>query len=113
MTPDWIVEPFTVIDGGLSTALEALGHHSTGLLWTAQLVIDRPEVVVAAHRSFVEAGAEVVDLVELPGERRRVPGRGTRRGERTPSVGVDHRPGASVGRAIRGGIDRPVRCSAG
>ncbi|MEN9505028.1 MAG: hypothetical protein RI958_954 [Actinomycetota bacterium] len=51
--------PFTVIDGGLSTVLEELGHHSSGLLWTAQLVLDQPEVIVAAHRRFVEAGAEV------------------------------------------------------
>jgi len=56
----WIRDPFTVIDGGLSTALEALGHRPAGLLWTAQLVLDAPEVVVAAHRSFVDAGAEIV-----------------------------------------------------
>ncbi|MEX0846642.1 MAG: homocysteine S-methyltransferase family protein, partial [Ilumatobacteraceae bacterium] len=51
---------FTVVDGGLSTALESLGHHPAGLLWTAQLVIEQPEVVVAAHRLFVDAGAEVI-----------------------------------------------------
>lgn len=55
-----IREPFTVVDGGLSTALEELGHHPDGALWTAQLVIDRPEVIVAAHRRFVDAGADVV-----------------------------------------------------
>jgi homocysteine S-methyltransferase len=60
MTPDWVIEPFTVVDGGLSTALEALGHHATGLLWTAQLVVDRPDVIVAAHRTFVDAGADVI-----------------------------------------------------
>ena len=51
---------FTVVDGGLSTALESLGHHPAGLLWTAQLVIERPDVVVAAHRLFVDAGAEII-----------------------------------------------------
>ena len=51
---------FTVVDGGLSTALEALGHHPTGLLWTAQLVVEQPDVIVAAHRLFVDAGAEVI-----------------------------------------------------
>lgn len=60
MTPHWIAAPFTVVDGGLSTALEVLGHHPAGMLWTAQLVIDRPEVMVAAHRSFVDAGADLV-----------------------------------------------------
>jgi homocysteine S-methyltransferase len=53
-------EPFTVVDGGLSTSLEELGTHPDGELWTAQAVIERPELIVAAHRRFVEAGAEVV-----------------------------------------------------
>lgn len=51
---------FTILDGGLSTALEELGQACTGLLWTARWLKERPEAVVAAHRSFVEAGAEVV-----------------------------------------------------
>lgn len=59
MNPATIV-PFAVVDGGLSTALELLGHRPGGLLWTAQLVIDRPDAVVAAHRSFVDAGADVI-----------------------------------------------------
>ena len=52
--------PFAVLDGGLSTALEAMGVTPTGRLWTAQAVIDQPEAVVAAHRSAVDAGADVV-----------------------------------------------------
>ena len=46
MTPPFVRQPFTVVDGGLSTALDDLGHRPEGLLWTAQLVIDRPDVVV-------------------------------------------------------------------
>lgn len=53
-------EPFTVIDGGLSTALEQLGERPAGLLWTAATLIDRPQVITAAHRLYVEAGADVV-----------------------------------------------------
>lgn len=53
-------EPFTVVDGGLSTSLEELGTRPEGELWTAQAVVERPELIVAAHRRFVEAGAEVV-----------------------------------------------------
>ncbi|MCU1361347.1 MAG: hypothetical protein JWN99_2636, partial [Ilumatobacteraceae bacterium] len=60
MTIAWILEPFTIIDGGLSTALETLGHHPDGALWTAQLVIDQPDVIVEAHRSYVSAGADVI-----------------------------------------------------
>ena len=50
---------FTVIDGGMSTALEQLGHHPQGVLWTAQLVIDQPGEVVRAHELYVAAGAQV------------------------------------------------------
>ena len=53
-------EPFTVIDGGLSTALEELGERPAGLLWTAAALVDRPQVITAAHRLYVEAGADVV-----------------------------------------------------
>lgn len=49
-----------MLDGGLSTALEALGARPSGQLWTAQAVIDQPDLVVAAHRAAVEAGADVV-----------------------------------------------------
>ena len=60
IVPGLVSLPFTVIDGGLSTSLEELGHRPAGPLWTAELVIDRPEVIVAAHRRFVEAGADMV-----------------------------------------------------
>ncbi len=60
MTTELFVEPFAVVDGGLSTALEALGHHPGGLLWTAQLLIDRADEVTRAHALYVEAGADVI-----------------------------------------------------
>lgn len=53
-------EPFTVIDGGLSTVLEEMGEHPQGLLWTAAALIDRPHIITEAHRRYVEAGADVV-----------------------------------------------------
>ncbi len=53
-------EPFTVIDGGLSTALEELGEQPSGLLWTASALVDRPHVITEAHRRYVDAGADIV-----------------------------------------------------
>lgn len=53
-------EPFTLLDGGLSTALEELGEQPSGLLWTAAALVDRPWVITAAHRRFVDAGADLV-----------------------------------------------------
>lgn len=55
-----LASPFTVLDGGLSTVLEELGEQPGGVLWTASALVERPELLVAAHRRFVEAGAEVV-----------------------------------------------------
>lgn len=56
----FVREPFTVIDGGLSTALELLGADISGPLWTAQTVIDDPALLERAHRSFVESGADII-----------------------------------------------------
>lgn len=49
-----------VLDGGLATTLEAAGHDLSGPLWSARLLADDPEAIVAAHRAFLAAGAEVV-----------------------------------------------------
>ncbi|MCZ2814528.1 homocysteine S-methyltransferase [Modestobacter sp. VKM Ac-2984] len=48
-----------VADGGLSTELEFRGHDVTSSLWSARLLRDDPEAVVAAHAAFASAGAEV------------------------------------------------------
>lgn len=53
-------DPFTVIDGGLSTVLEEMGERPAGLLWTAAALLDRPQVITEAHRRYVAAGADVI-----------------------------------------------------
>lgn len=49
-----------VLDGGLATALESRGHDLSGRLWSARLLRQAPAEIVAAHRGFVDAGAEIV-----------------------------------------------------
>ena len=49
-----------VLDGGLSTALEAQGLVIDGAMWTGELLLTNPEAVTAAHRSFVDAGADII-----------------------------------------------------
>ncbi len=49
----------TVLDGGMSTALEARGADLGGALWTARLLADEPERIAEAHREFYLAGAQV------------------------------------------------------
>ncbi|WP_088283590.1 homocysteine S-methyltransferase [Kineosporia sp. A_224] len=48
-----------VLDGGLSTQLEAMGHDISGDLWSAVLLRDAPDAVRAAHGAFAAAGARV------------------------------------------------------
>jgi homocysteine S-methyltransferase len=48
------------LDGGLSTALEAQGLTFDGAMWTGELLLTNPEAMTAAHRSFVDAGADIV-----------------------------------------------------
>jgi S-methylmethionine-dependent homocysteine/selenocysteine methylase len=49
-----------VLDGGLATWLEAAGHDLTDELWSARLLADDPDAIVAAHRAFLDAGARVI-----------------------------------------------------
>jgi homocysteine S-methyltransferase len=48
-----------VLDGGLATELERQGHDLSSELWSARVLADDPAAVVAAHRSFFAAGAQV------------------------------------------------------
>jgi homocysteine S-methyltransferase len=48
-----------ILDGGLSTELEARGHDVGSSLWSARLLRDDPAAVVAAHAAFAAAGAQV------------------------------------------------------
>lgn len=49
-----------VLDGGLSNQLAAQGCDLGGELWSARLLADEPEQIVAAHRAYLAAGARVL-----------------------------------------------------
>src|SRR3954464_15389735 len=48
-----------LLDGGLSTELEARGYDVSSALWSARLLRDDPGAIVAAHAAFAAAGAQV------------------------------------------------------
>lgn len=48
-----------ILDGGFATQLESRGHDLSGELWSAQLLLSEPAEIVAAHRDFFDAGAQV------------------------------------------------------
>lgn len=53
-------ERVLILDGGLSTALEESGYDVSGPMWTGELLLSNPDAITAAHRSFVEAGADIL-----------------------------------------------------
>jgi homocysteine S-methyltransferase len=53
------VATVTVLDGGLSTALELQGLDLGSALWTARLLAEDPGRILEAHRAYFAAGAQV------------------------------------------------------
>jgi homocysteine S-methyltransferase len=49
-----------VIDGGLATELEYQGARIDGPLWSAHVLEDEPEKLIAVHRAFIAAGADCI-----------------------------------------------------
>jgi homocysteine S-methyltransferase len=49
-----------VLDGGFASELERLGVSVDGPLWSARALEEAPEAVIAVHRSYLEAGADVL-----------------------------------------------------
>lgn len=54
-----MTDPIFILDGGFGTRLEDRGNDITGSLWSAQILRDNPAEVLAAHRDFFDAGADI------------------------------------------------------
>jgi homocysteine S-methyltransferase len=57
--PEALAAGPVLLDGGLATQLEAQGADLSTALWSAQLLVDDPGAIVAAHATFFAAGAQV------------------------------------------------------
>jgi len=57
---DSILRGIRVLDGGMASELEYMGARIDGPLWSAHVLEDAPENVVAVHRAYIEAGAECI-----------------------------------------------------
>lgn len=55
----WPGESVLISDGGLATELEARGHDLSGPLWSAKLLANAPQEIVAVHAEFFRAGATI------------------------------------------------------
>ena len=58
-------EPIVLLDGAMGTELRSRGvrvpDHITSI-WSAKALVDAPEAVVAVHRDYIDAGADVITL---------------------------------------------------
>jgi homocysteine S-methyltransferase len=52
-----------VLDGGMASELEYLGANINGPLWSAHVLEDAPEKIIAVHRAYIEAGADIIETV--------------------------------------------------
>ncbi|HEY6452108.1 MAG TPA: homocysteine S-methyltransferase family protein, partial [Steroidobacteraceae bacterium] len=48
-----------ILDGALATELERRGADLHDPLWSARVLLERPEQIRAVHRDYFEAGADV------------------------------------------------------
>jgi homocysteine S-methyltransferase len=53
-------QPFAVLDGGLATELERRGADLLDPLWSARVLIDRPDAIRALHLDYLVAGADLI-----------------------------------------------------
>ena len=56
------MNPITLLDGGMGQELVARSSRPAGPLWSAEVMMHEPEIVQAAHRDFLAAGASVITL---------------------------------------------------
>lgn len=57
---DWLAAAHRVLDGGFATELERQGAQIDGPLWSAHVLEDEPECIVAVHQAYVGAGADCI-----------------------------------------------------
>lgn len=61
-----------LLDGGMGQELAARGLEVKDGLWSARALLDSPEAVLAVHRDFVAAGADVITANSYAATRRRL-----------------------------------------
>lgn len=49
-----------ILDGALGTELESRGYDVSGKLWSAQYLLDQPQIIQNVHESYVRAGSDII-----------------------------------------------------
>lgn len=99
-----------VLDGGLSNQLAVQGCDLSDPLWTARLLADDPDEILAAHTAYVRAGADVLTTSGYQASFEGFAHRGIGRAE---AAGLLRRSVALARRAARARPDVKVAASVG
>lgn len=59
LTPFLAEQRFVVLDGGLATELERRGHDLRDPLWSARILVERPDAIRGVHLDYFQAGADI------------------------------------------------------
>lgn len=51
---------FLILDGAMGTELERRGFNTSLPLWSAQALLDAPELVLQIHQDYIKAGADII-----------------------------------------------------
>ena len=81
-------------DGGMGTLMYSRGVPQSACL--DELAATRPELVGAAHREYLDAGAELIETLSLGANRRRLAVVASRRGRRASTGGRPRSPARPV-----------------
>ncbi len=65
-----LLEGIRVLDGGMASELEYLGARIDGPLWSAHVLEEAPEKIVAVHRAYIAAGADCIETASYQVSRR-------------------------------------------
>jgi homocysteine S-methyltransferase len=65
-----VLDGVRVLDGGMASELEYLGARIDGPLWSAHVLEEAPEKIVAVHRAYIEAGADCIETAGYQVSRR-------------------------------------------
>jgi homocysteine S-methyltransferase len=60
-TRESLLRNVRVLDGGMASELEYLGANINGPLWSAHVLEESPEKIVAVHRAYIEAGTDIIE----------------------------------------------------
>ncbi|MEB3983354.1 homocysteine S-methyltransferase [Mycobacterium sp. 663a-19] len=105
-------ESVLIADGGLATELEARGHDLSDPLWSARLLADDPQQIVAVHAAYFRAGAAIATTASYQASFEGFAARGIARDEAAALLGRSVEL-AKAARDAAGGGDLWVAASVG